>query len=398
MEIEVVFIASLLLIVYAYVGYPALIFVLSRLFGREPRRADIEPTVSLIIAAFNEERDIVAKIENTLELDYPRERLEIIVASDCSTDRTDELVRGYAKRGVILHRQPARFGKTVAQNCAMRASSGEILVFSDATTMYEPDAVRKIVRSFADPEVGCVAGQLSYVDRTRTAVGRGCRSYWGYEKILKQCESRMWSLIGVSGCLYAVRRSCYAKLARDMSSDFVIATEIYLQGLRTVYDAEARAIEDTNKRGRDEFHMRVRVIEQTMTAMRRYREVLDLRRHGMYAFQMLSHKVMRYGVAPLLLVAFASNFFLSGSSDFYSLTFMGQFVIYSAALIGWVCERVGLRSRLLGLPYYFVLANAAALAALDKFLRGETHVVWEPIRDKEMTAERPAYPTAVEGM
>jgi cellulose synthase/poly-beta-1,6-N-acetylglucosamine synthase-like glycosyltransferase len=398
MGIEAIFITSLALIAYAYVGYPALIFVISRLFGRRPRRADINPTVSMIIAAFNEERDIVAKIENTLELDYPREKLEIIVASDCSTDRTDELVCEYRDRGVILHRQPARFGKTVAQNCAMRVSTGEILVFSDATTMYEPDALRKIVRSFADPEIGCVAGQLSYVDRTRTTVGRGCRSYWGYEKFLKQSESMLGSLIGVSGCLYAVRRSSYAKLARDMSSDFVIATEIHLQGLRTVYDAEARATEDTNKRGRDEFHMRVRIIEQTMSALFRYREVLDLRKHGMFAFQMLSHKAMRYAVAPLLIIALVTNIFLVGSSDFYGLTFIGQAVIYSAAVIGWACERAGLRLRLLGLPYYFVLANAAVLAALDKFLRGETHVIWEPIRDKELTSDGQVYPTAVEGM
>ncbi|HET9530746.1 MAG TPA: glycosyltransferase family 2 protein, partial [Blastocatellia bacterium] len=370
MGAEAVFITSLALIAYAYMGYPALIFILSRIFGREPHRADIEPAVSVIIAAFNEERDIVQKIENTLALDYPREKLEIIIASDCSTDGTDELVRRYQDRGVILHKQPARLGKTVAQNCAVRISTGEVLVFSDATTMYEPDAIRKIVRSFADPEVGCVAGQLSYVDRSRTAVGRGCRSYWGYEKFIKQSESRMGSLIGVSGCLYAVRRSSYAKLAGDMSSDFVIATEIHLLGLRTVYEAEAIATEDTNKRGRDEFRMRVRVIEQTMTALRRYREVLDIGRHGMFAFQMLSHKVLRYGVAPLMLVALASNIFLINSSDFYHLTFMGQVVSYSAALVGWICERVGLRLRLLGLPYYFVLANAAVLAALDKFFRG----------------------------
>ena len=181
MGAEAVFITSLALIAYAYMGYPALIFILSRIFGREPHRADIEPAVSVIIAAFNEERDLVQKIENTLALDYPREKLEIIIASDCSTDGTDELVRRYQDRGVILHKQPARLGKTVAQNCAVRISTGEVLVFSDATTMYEPDAIRKIVRSFADPEVGCVAGQLSYVDRSRTAVGRGCRSYWGYE-------------------------------------------------------------------------------------------------------------------------------------------------------------------------------------------------------------------------
>ncbi|HKC87478.1 MAG TPA: glycosyltransferase, partial [Blastocatellia bacterium] len=177
---QVVFIAAIAVMAFIYVGYPALMLAISFVFRRPVRRADITPRVSVIIAAYNEERDIKAKLKNTLALDYPRERMEIIVASDCSTDRTDEIVRSFRMQGVILYRQPDRFGKTVAQNRAVEVSSGEILVFSDATTMYEPDAIRKIVRSFADPEVGCVAGQLIYVDAAASAVGKGCRSYWGY--------------------------------------------------------------------------------------------------------------------------------------------------------------------------------------------------------------------------
>src|SRR5262244_2719119 len=174
---QVVFLAAMAMIAFTYAGYPALMFLLSLILRRPVRRADITPRVSVIIAAYNEERDIEAKLENTLALDYPRDRMEIIVASDCSTDRTDEIVRRFKKRGVILHRQPERFGKTVAQNRAVKVSSGEILVFSDATTMYEPDAVRKIVRNFTDSEVGCVAGQLIYTDASSSAVGKGCRSY-----------------------------------------------------------------------------------------------------------------------------------------------------------------------------------------------------------------------------
>src|SRR5215475_11126029 len=213
---QVVFVAAVAMIAFIYVGYPALMFALSLILRRPVRREDITPRVSIIIAAYNEERDIEAKLKNTLAFDYPRDRMEIIVASDCSTDRTDEIVRGFSAQGVILCRQPERFGKTIAQNRAVKASSGAILVFSDATTMYEPDAIRKIVRSFADPEVGCVAGQLIYVDAAASAVGKGCRSYWGYEKFLKRCESDVGSLVGVSVCLYAVRRICHAQLASDM--------------------------------------------------------------------------------------------------------------------------------------------------------------------------------------
>jgi cellulose synthase/poly-beta-1,6-N-acetylglucosamine synthase-like glycosyltransferase len=378
---EIIFIASLVFIAYTYIGYPIVVFLLSRMLHRPVRMAEITPKVSVIIAAYNEQRDIARKIENTLSLDYPREKLEIIVASDCSTDSTDEIVLGYSDRGVMLHRRPERIGKSVAQNHAMKVSAGEVIVFSDATTMYERDAVRKIVRGFADPEVGCVAGQLVYVQSSASAVGQGCRSYWGYEKFLKRCESRIVSLIGVSGCLYAVRRSSYGRIARDMSSDFVIATEIYLQGLRTIYDEEAISVEDTNKRGKDEFRMRVRVIEQTMSAMHRYREVLNPFRHGMYAFQMISHKVLRYAVPFFLLAALMSNLALVSGSVFYRNAFIIQAALYLSALLGWLFDRAGLKLKPLALPYYFVLTNAASLVAFLKFMQGDAHIVWEPLRE-----------------
>src|ERR1700754_4044712 len=161
---QVIFIATMAMIVFIYAGYPALMFALSKVVRRPVRRDDITPRVSIVIAAYNEERDIEAKLINTLALDYPRDRMEIIVASDCSTDRTDEIVRSFSAQGVILRQQPERSGKTAAQKRAVKISSGEILVFSDATTTLEPDAIRRIVRNFADPEVGCVSGQLIYAD------------------------------------------------------------------------------------------------------------------------------------------------------------------------------------------------------------------------------------------
>ena len=372
---------SAAILAYTYAGYSALVFLLSRVLARTVRRAEITPNVSVIIAAYNEERDIARKIENTLALDYPKEKLEIIVASDCSTDGTDEIVRAYARRGVILHRRPERIGKSVAQNHATRFSKGNVLVFSDATTMYEHDTLRKIVRSFADPDVGCVAGRLVYVSGSDAAVGKGCRSYWGYEVFLKECESRLGSLIGVSGCLYAVRRSNYARIALDMSSDFVIATEIHLQGMRTVYDPEAISTENTNKRGKDEFRMRVRVIEQTMSALGRYREVLNPLKHGVYALQMISHKVMRYAAPLFMVTLFASNLFLINASEFYRLVFFAQSAFYLAALAGWASNKAGLKIGPLALPYYFALANAASVVAFAKFMRGEAHVTWEPLRE-----------------
>jgi cellulose synthase/poly-beta-1,6-N-acetylglucosamine synthase-like glycosyltransferase len=378
---QVVFVAAMAIIAFTYAGYPALMFMLSLILKRPVRRDDITPRVSVIIAAYNEERDIEAKLQNTLALHYPRDRMEIIVASDCSTDRTDDIVRCFSAQGVILRQQPERFGKTVAQNRAVKTSSGEILVFSDATTLYELDAIRKIVRSFADPEVGCVAGQLIYADASSSAVGQGCRSYWGYEKFLKRCESRVGSLIGVSGCLYAVRRICHARLADDMIDDFAIATEIHLQGLRTVYEPEAIAVEDANRRARDEFRMRVRVIKQTLSALHRYRHTLNPFRHKMFAFQMIAHKALRYAVPFLLIAAFIASGWGSGSVVWLRYSFIGQLALYGAAIAGLVRERRKLKLGPLSFPYYFALANAASLLAFWKALRGETYVVWEPIRD-----------------
>jgi len=377
---EFVFIFSIALIAYCYVGYPVVLATLSGLLGQSNRKSDITPKVSLIVAAYNEERDIATKISNALALDYPAEKLEIIVASDCSTDRTDEIARQFRDR-LTLFRMPRRLGKTAAQNRAVSISGGEILVFSDATTDYDASAIRKLVRNFADPSVGCVAGRLVYRNGADASVGDGCISYWSYERILKSHESRLSSLIGVSGCMYAVRRSSYAALAHDLSSDFVIAAEMRLLALRTVYEPEAICYEDTNHRRADEVRMRVRIIEQTITALSRYRELLDPRRHGLFAFQLLSHKVARYLVPWLLIIALMANLAAAKKTPALSTTLLIQAGFYSSAICSLVLDRMRLGRKVLAIPSYFVLANIAAAIGLMKFLLGESHIVWEPIRE-----------------
>ncbi|HYP52082.1 MAG TPA: glycosyltransferase family 2 protein, partial [Pyrinomonadaceae bacterium] len=255
-----VFWAGAAALCYTYAGYPVLVFALSRLRGRAvARREGFEPTVSVVITAYNEERDLAAKLENTLALDYPSDKLEIIVASDCSNDRTDDIARSFAARGVRLHRQTERRGKTSAQNAAVALARGEVLLFSDATTLYQPDVLRAMVPNFADASVGCVAGRLVYVDPAASSVGSGAKSYWGYETFLKRHESRAASLIGVSGCLYAVRRAAYVPLYEEACSDFIIATKMVEQGLRAVYEPCAVCTEETNRRADKDLRMRGRV-------------------------------------------------------------------------------------------------------------------------------------------
>jgi cellulose synthase/poly-beta-1,6-N-acetylglucosamine synthase-like glycosyltransferase len=379
--IELILILCIATVAYAYIGYPILLGILNSFLGRPVIKADIEPRVSIIIAAYNEEKDIAQKIENALALDYPSQKLEIIVASDCSTDRTDEIARGFQDRGIVVYRSQQRLGKTAAQNRAISVSTGQIIVFSDATTVYDSSSIRKLVQAFADTSVGCVAGTLVYTNESGSSTGKGCRSYWSYENVLKRNESRLSSLIGVSGCMYAVRRSSYMQLTHSLSSDFVIAAEMKLLSLRTVHEPEAICYEQTNRRVKDEFKMRVRVIEQTITALVFYRRLLNPFRHGLFAIQMISHKALRYGVPWVLVIAFAANIALASSSLVFLVMLVIQTGFYGAAALGLAFQRLGLTQRVLSLPAYFVLTNAAAAQGLIKYLRGESHVVWDPIRN-----------------
>jgi len=366
-------------IAYVYFMYPLLVIIMGRLFARPVVQDEIAPSISVIITAYNEEKGIRAKLENTIALHYPKEKLEIIVASDCSSDQTEDIVRSFESSGVKLHRCSERLGKTVAQRAAVRESTGEILVLSDATTIYRIDALERIVKNFADPGVGCVAGQLIY-SQDGGDIDRNCKSYWSFEKLLKQSESSVGTLIGVSGCLYAVRRNCFSNLAPDMIDDFVVATETYLKGLRSVYEPEAVAIETANSRSRDEFRMRVRVIEQTLRALFKYRSVLDPFRHSLFAFQLISHKVLRYAVPFLLIFTLILSTVLIHGPLLYKLLLAAQVIFYLLALAGLCADRLGRKLGPLSIPYYFVLVNAAVIAASYKFCRGDAQIIWTPQR------------------
>lgn len=368
------------LLAYVYAGYPLLVFVVSFLFPKAVKRQEIEPYVTVLITAFNEEAAIREKLENTLKIKYPAEKLEILVASDGSTDATDDIVREFADRGVKLFRQEGRVGKTATQNNAVEMAGGEIILFSDATTTYSEDVFRTILPPFADESVGCVAGRLVYVDNESTSVGKGAKSYWNYETFIKTSESRACSLIGASGCLYAVRKSAYEPMYPEACSDFLICTSIYRKGLRSVFAPDAVCFEETNRSADQELRMRVRVISQTFTDLWRNRDMLNPAKSGLFAIEMISHKVLRYAV-PFILIGFLiASIVLSPSSTFYALALVVQTLFYSLAAAGWVLERSGKRLSLLAMPLYFTLANLASLLAFYKFLRGETYTRWDPIR------------------
>ena len=391
--VAVVFWSSLAAVAWTYVGYPLLLLALARLRPRARRSQrsqhpgegpPLEPTVTVIISAYNEEKAIRQKLETTLALDYPSEKLEVIVASDSSTDRTHEIVRALAPRGVRLVVLPERAGKTAAQNLAAAAAGGELLIFTDATTELSRDSVRQLVACFADPRVGCAGAELEYVSEGGSAVGQGGGLYWRYEKRVKELEAAVSTLIGVSGCLYAVRASAYRPIEPELISDFVIAGDVFQRGFITVYGGGAVSSERTHEETGKEFEMRVRVIIRTINALVRRARMLNPFRYGFFSFQLFSHKVLRYLVPELLLAILASGLWLAlrggATAPVYRVLTVGQLALYFTAAVGWLRQRLGLRLPLVHIPFYFLVVNFAALWALVLYLRGERKVTWTTVR------------------
>jgi cellulose synthase/poly-beta-1,6-N-acetylglucosamine synthase-like glycosyltransferase len=381
---EVLFWICAAAILWTYAGYPLLVAALAAVRGRTYRFAPIEPTVTVIIAAYNEEKHIGEKLDNMLALDYPREKLEIIVASDCSTDRTHEIVESYRDRGVKLVALPQRGGKTAGQNAAAREATGEILVFTDATTEFPPSAVRELVQGFADERVGCIDAPHQSVSSEGTVVGKGGSTYRGYETRIKAWEARVNSLIGVTGCLYAVRRSIYDPIDPDLISDFIIASKVYAKGYVTVSNERIVTRETALENPGKEFDMRVRIVIRSINGMVREAKMLNPLRYGFFSFQLWSHKVLRYLVPELLLGTFLTGGILALSdaprARLYAALFGLQLAITAAAFLGWLAARFRLRVPLLHIPFYFFLANIAALWGFLLYLKGERKVTWTTVR------------------
>lgn len=386
LAIETVFWLSVAALVYTYAGYPLLLLMLSAVRSNPVRRAEYTPTVSVIIAAYNEERDLASKLENTLLLDYPKSHLEVIVTSDCSEDRTDEIALSFAPKGVQLHRQTERLGKTAAQNAAVEHARGEILLFSDATTHYQPDVLRMMMPSFADQEVGCVTGRVIYKSGSDSTVGHGTRSYWDYEFLLKKHESAIGSLIGVCGCMYAVRKAAYIPLYHEACSDFLIATMMVKQGLRAIYQPSAICMEEPNTEANKELRVRVRIITQTFADLWRNRSVLNPLKNGFFAIQLLSHKVMRYMAPVFLLMTLFMSALLAAKNSLYAIVFGLQVAFYLMAAISWLFEKAGVKASWLGYPQYFVITNLASVLAFIKLVRGERYVRWQPLREAQASS------------
>ena len=370
------------LLIYAYPGNPLLLWLVS-LSATQIKKTNTNqtvPPISIVIPCYNEDAVILGKVRQTLALDYPKDKLEVIVVSDGSTDRTAEVVGAITDPRVRLIALPQRRGKTYAQNAAVQQSSGEFIVFSDATTVYDPQALQFLAANYQDPHVGAVSGRYKYISPKGTERAWGAILFWHYENVIKMLQSRIRTLTGCSGCIYSVRKSLYQPLDDRACSDLVEPLCIVQKGYRVAFESRALAYEEITTTGGDEFRMRVRVVTQGITSIARMSDLLRIWKYGWTSFQILSHKVLRWCVPVLLLGILAASMALAGETV-YRQFLVVQLVFYGYALLS-LAVPLHLLWRPLGLPLYFCISNVAVFASIFEILRGREFVVWDTVRRK----------------
>jgi cellulose synthase/poly-beta-1,6-N-acetylglucosamine synthase-like glycosyltransferase len=355
------------------------IWAVGKIHPFKVRKDNTTPTVSIIIPAYNEAKSVEQKIVNTMALDYPENKREILIGSDGSTDETAILAGKFVNDGVQFLDFKANRGKTAVQNDLVARSTGEILVFTDAASFLPPDAVKKTVRNFADDRVGCVAGRMRFVatDSNLTTQSQGL--YWRYEVKIREMESKLGSLVGVDGPLYAVRRDCYVPLEHNVISDLLTPLLVLEQGKKVVLESEALVDEDPTLKSGQEFATRRRITLRGLVGLSTYTSLLNPLRDPMLSFQVFFHKVLRWFVGPLVILNVLACSALSGHWFFISM--LGLYAsFFLAAALGWFTERQGVKVRALTVPYYFSLVNLAATMGIVDFFRKKQAITWKPVR------------------
>jgi biofilm PGA synthesis N-glycosyltransferase PgaC len=381
-ELLLVFWSAAALVAYSYFGYPALLALLARLRPAPPvRKAPLTPPVSLIMVVHDEEKNLPAKLRNCLDLDYPRDRLEILVASDGSRDGTDEIVRSFAADGVRLLSLPGPRGKPAALNRAVPEARGEILVLCDARQRLDREAVRELASNFADPTVGAVSGELHLEVPAKAAAGTGgVGLYWKYEKLCRRLESRIDSTVGDTGALYALRRHLFRPLdPRTILDDVAIPMDVVEAGYRVVFEAGAKVYDQVAETPEKEYGRKVRTLAGNYQLVALRPSLLHPRRNRLF-WQFVSHKLSRLLVPWCLLALLASSLGLSLEENVFYRTLLGaQVLFYALALLGSLERRLRIPVRGISFPYAFTLLNMAAASSLFGFLRGRQRAAWKGV-------------------
>jgi len=344
------------------------------------------PEVTLLVAAYNEKDYVDAKVKNSLELEYPKDKLKIVWVTDGSDDGTPELLRQYQE--ITVYHNLERAGKIEAMSRGVKLSATPIIIFSDANTMLGKESVRRIVRFFVDPNVGCVSGEKRIFSNEKdTAAGAGEGLYWKYESFLKRYDARLYSVVGAAGELFAIRCELLPEMERDtLLDDFIISLRIAMQGYVTQYDQDAYAYETSSANVREELKRKIRIAAGGFQSMVRLAPLLNIFRYGILSFQYISHRVMRWTLAPLclllLLVANSALACRAGlfSCNLFSIVLWLQALFYSMALLGWFMENRYIKLKILFVPYYFFIMNFSVYLGLIRYLKKSQDVKWERVK------------------
>lgn len=372
MMANILFLLSIVCIFHTYIFYPLIVILLSTICKKRIKKEEgYLPKVSLLIAAYNEEKIIQKKIENSLAIDYPKDKLEIIVASDGSTDKTNEIVNNYKDKGVILKELP-RAGKITALNKTLPTATGEIVVLSDANTMYKEDAIKKLIRNFADESIGGVSGNVTLMSEKAT-YGQGESLYGRYEKYIQKKETNLSSIIGVDGAMYAIRKNLFSTIPNDIIlDDLVNGMNIAKQGYRVIYEDEAIGYEDTASSNKGEFIRRIRVAGGGFQIIFKNQGIPSITQPFLL-FQFISHKLFRWLTPFFLISLFITNLTLININIFYNFCLILQLLFYLFAILSGLFK---LKNKVFGIPFYFCLIHLASIIGLYRLLTGKLKVTW----------------------
>jgi cellulose synthase/poly-beta-1,6-N-acetylglucosamine synthase-like glycosyltransferase len=360
------------LILWAYIGYPSLLYFLSKLHKeRNYRRNDTLPKISIIIAAYNEEKVISRRIENCLNLDYPKNKLEVIIGSDGSTDRTAEIANGFTKKTVKVLDFPEQRGRSSVHNDCVKEAEGEILFFTDANTLYREDCVKKMAQAYATSEVGCVGGRLVFDSPLPKGIGGGRKTYWRFEYGLREWQDRLGVLTKVSGANMSMRKELYKSFPETIDIDQAAGFLAVLQGYQVMHEPGSIAFEQLPTKLSQEFKDRMRFTIQSLTGLWHYRHLLNPVRYPWHSLNLISYRLIRYVIPFLLLGAFISNGLVLQTSFLYCITFSLQSLFYLLALIGFLLEHIGKSFPLFSWPFAFCFFNLGILIGDIQFLCGK---------------------------
>ena len=380
-------------VAYTYLGYPLALALLVRLSGRrDPPREPVEeqewPMVSVTVPVYNEQEQIGEALEHLLGVDYPADRLQIMVVSDGSTDGTDEIVRSFASRGVQLNRRPERQGKTAAENAVAPLLAGDIVVNTDASIRIDRSAVKALVACFRDPGVGLASGRDISVSGNRNDGNLGESRYVGYEMWMRRLETETSGIVGASGCLYAIRSHLHrVELPENLSRDFAAALVARERGFRAVSVDQATCIVPRTASLRQEYRRKVRTMIRGIRTLHHMRHLLNPFRHGVFAWKLFSHKVCRW-LSPWCLATASMGVVLlaASGSPAARVASLGLALLGSVAALGWFWPAARPMPRFLAMPAFAIWANAAALQACAQAPLKRGSATWEPTRRKSLTA------------